>query len=327
MSIILNIIKLTGKLVVRTVNFSINYNGNKGFRLLNIYERLNKGETVDKAQLAELFGVTQKTIQRDIDDLRAYLAETHFTENKVAIKYDKSRNVYYLVRYEREWLTNREVMALCKILLESRAFCKEELNSLISKLLMQVVPNDRKQIENIIRSEQHHYVSLKHGKTLLSILWELSQYVINNEVIQFDYTRQDGKSKERLVKPVAIMFSEYYFYLVAYMADGSKDFPTTFRIDRIANLKGIKQHFNIPYKDKFNDGEFRKRVQFMYSGELRKIMFKFNGPSIESVLDRLPTAEVINEKNGVYTIRAEAYGTGIDIWLRSQGDWVKIIDG
>ena len=34
------------------MNFRINYNGNKGFRLLSIYERLNKGETVDKAQLA-----------------------------------------------------------------------------------------------------------------------------------------------------------------------------------------------------------------------------------------------------------------------------------
>jgi hypothetical protein len=107
------------------------------------------------------------------------------------------------------------------------------------------------------------------------------------------------------------------------MADGSKDFPTTFRIDRITDLKGTKQHFNIPYKDKFNDGEFRKRVQFMYSGELRRIMFEFNAPSIEAVLDRLPTAEIVGEKNGVYTIRAEAYGEGIDMWLRSQGENVK----
>jgi len=323
----INIIKITGKKsVVRTVNFGIDYNGNKGFRLLSLYERLNKGNIVDKAQLAELFGVTQKTIQRDIDDLRAYLAETHFTETEVAIKYDKSRNVYYLVRYEREWLTNQEIMALCKILLESRAFCKEELNSLISKLLMQVVPDDRKQIENIIRSEQHHYVPLRHGKHLLSILWELSQYIINNEIVRFDYTRQDGKNKERLVKPVAIMFSEYYFYLAAYMADGNKDFPTTFRIDRIANLKGIKQHFYIPYKDKFNDGKFRKRVQFMYSGELRRIVFEFRGPSIEAVLDRLPTAEVVAEKNGVFTISTEVYGNGIDMWLRSQGDSIKVLE-
>ena len=58
----------------------LDYKGNKGFRLLNIYERLNKGEVVNKETLADDFGVSLKTIQRDIDDLRAYLAETHFTE-------------------------------------------------------------------------------------------------------------------------------------------------------------------------------------------------------------------------------------------------------
>lgn len=62
MSNVLNIIKLTGKLVVRTVNFSINYNGNKGFRLLSKYERLNKGETVDKAQLA-FIDTSEKSIR------------------------------------------------------------------------------------------------------------------------------------------------------------------------------------------------------------------------------------------------------------------------
>jgi predicted DNA-binding transcriptional regulator YafY len=180
---------------VKNLNLGIDYNGNKGFRLLSIYERLNKGEAIEKAQLADSFGVTQKTIQRDIDDLRAYLAETHMTENEVAIKYDKTRNVYYLARFEREWLTNEEVMALCKILLESRAFCKEELNGLISKLLTQVVPNDRKKIESMIRNDLHPYVPLQHKKHLFSILWELSQFITNNEIIQFDYTRQDGITK------------------------------------------------------------------------------------------------------------------------------------
>ena len=307
------------------LKLGINYNGNKGLRLLSIYERLNKGEIIEKVQLAEYYSVTQKTIQRDIDDLRAYLVEKYSSENEVAIKYDKVKKGYYLVRFEREWLTNEEVLALCKILLESRAFCKEELNTLISKLLSQLIPNNRKKIENMIRSEQHHYVPLRHEKFLLSILWKLAQYITACEIVCFTYTRQDGVCKDKIVKPVAIMFSEYYFYLIAYIADGSKDFPTIFRIDRISNLNGTEQHFNIPYKDKFNDGEFRKRVQFMYSGELRKIKFKYSGPSIDAVLDRIPTAEILAEKNSIYTIKVEAFGEGIDMWLRSQGDYVEIL--
>lgn len=107
---------------------------------------------------------------------------------------------------------------------------------------------------------------------------------------------------------------------------GVKLFPLPFRVDRIAGLRITSQHFNIPYREKFNDGDFRKRVQFMYSGELRRVKFEFSGPSLEAVLDRLPTAEVIAVKDGVYTIKAEAYGPGIDIWLRTQGDMVKIIE-
>lgn len=304
----------------------LDYNGNKGFRLLHFYETLNKGETVTKAALAQQYQVTEKTIQRDIDDLRAYLADTHFTEGEVSIQYDRVRGGYYLVRMEREWLTNEEVLATCKILLESRAFCKEELSSLLSKLLMQVTPNDRKQVEDMIRNEQFCYTPLRHGKKLLSVLWELSRNITDCEMIHFGYCRKDGILREHEVKPVAIMFSEYYFYLIGFMADDSKNYPTVFRVDRTDALRGTNKKFHIPYREKFSDGEFRKRVQFMYSGELRKVKFEYNGSSIEAVLDRLPTAEILSEKGGVYTVQVEVYGNGIDMWLRSQGDAVTMCD-
>lgn len=63
----------------------------------------------------------------------------------------------------------------------------------------------------------------------------------------------------------------------------------------------------------------------MFSGEVRTVVFEYKGESIEAVLDRLPTARVLNETNGIFTVSAEVYGTGIDMWLRSQGENVKII--
>ena len=302
----------------------IDFNGNKGFRLLSMYELLNKGELIKKADLAQRYGVTEKTIQRDIEDLREYLACTYFDEGEVSITYDRSRSGYYLVRMEREWLTNEEVLAVCKILMESRAFCKEELNRLVRKLLAQVTPNDRKQVAEMISSEQFYYVSLKHGRKLLAAIWELSQYITKHEVIRIAYSRQDGVEREHEVKPVAIMFSEFYFYLIVYIADGCKDFPTVLRIDRIVSFQGTGAQFRIPFRDKFNEGEFRKRVQFMYSGELRRVKFEYCGPSVEAVLDRLPTAEILSKKDGLYTVSAEVYGNGIDMWLRSQGEYVKL---
>lgn len=69
----------------------LNFNGNKGFRLLNLNERLNKGEILGKHTLSLDYGVSEKTIQRDIDDLRTYLAEMHTYESDILIKYDKTK--------------------------------------------------------------------------------------------------------------------------------------------------------------------------------------------------------------------------------------------
>lgn len=120
------------------------------------------------------------------------------------------------------------------------------------------------------------------------------------------------------------MFSEFYFYLIAYMAEEPKDYPIVFRIDRMSNILETGEYFSVPYKDRFNDGEFRKRVQFMYTGELKTVTFEYSGV-LEAILDRLPTAKILKEYAGVYTISAETYGDGIFMWLRAQGDKVKLL--
>ena len=304
----------------------LDYKENRGFRLLQLYERLNRGEIVCKAELAQKFSVTDKTIQRDIEELRSYLAETRTDEGEASIVYERSRGGYLLTHAASEWLTNEDVLAVCKILLESRAFCKEELDALLKKLLRQTAPHDREQVGKIIRSEQHYYVPLRHGKKLLSAIWELSQHVTAQHTIRISYCRQDGTERTHEVNPVAIMFSEYYFYLIAYLADGRKEFPTIFRIDRIARFAPTGASFRVVHRRKFSDGEFRKRIQFMYAGELRRVTFDYSGASVEAVLDRLPTARIISQDGSVYRITAEVYGNGIDMWLRSQGSAVRGVE-
>ena len=53
--------------------------------------------------------------------------------------------------------------------------------------------------------------------------------------------------------------------------------------------------------------------------------FRYSGADIDAVLDRLPTAQVLAEKEGVYIVSAEVFGSGIEMWMRSQGDNVKLI--
>lgn len=63
----------------------------------------------------------------------------------------------------------------------------------------------------------------------------------------------------------------------------------------------------------------------MYSGQLRKVQFKYCDYDIDAVLDRLPTATILSEECGVYTVDLEVFGTGIDVWLRSHGNLIEVI--
>lgn len=75
------------------------------FRMLHLFERLNKGEILSKEKLAREYDVSEKTIQRDIADLRYYLNQVHFKMDK-AITYNKKEKGYVLGEKVWQYQTN-----------------------------------------------------------------------------------------------------------------------------------------------------------------------------------------------------------------------------
>ena len=153
--------------------------------------------------------------------------------------------------------------------------------------------------------------------------------------VTITYRRTDGVQVQRTVQPVGIMFSEFYFYLIAFLTPKDKQkvkfeiendpFPTIYRIDRIKGFTVTDKHFAVPYAKRFEEGEFRKRIQFMYGGHLQRLRFYFKGICYEYILDRLPTAKVVLEDEKGTLIEAEVFGKGIDIWLKSQGELIEVV--
>lgn len=308
----------------------------KTSRMLYLYEKLLRGGMICKTQEAQRFHVSNKSIQRDIEDMRAYLSDRQ-TEEGVEnnIIYDQKHDLYYLERAERISLSNAEVLAIAKILLDSRAFTKEEMDGMLESLIACCVPpENQKLVRGLVGNEQFHYVEPKHGRVFIDKMWEIGNAIYETRYIEITYQKINGEQVTRIVQPQAILFSEYYFYLAAYIdnIDREKEFdvpndtfPTIYRIDRIQELKVSDRHFKIPYKDRFEEGEYRKRIQFMFGGRLQKITFWYKGQSIEAVQDRLPTARVY-KREGKYLVKAETFGSGIEMWLRSQGDLVEVVE-
>lgn len=303
----------------------------KSARLLEIYSRLVNGETLSRPQLAQEYNVSLRSIQRDVESLRCFIMEQNLPQE---ITYGKKQGGYRLELSQSRGLTNDEILAVCKILLESRSMRKDEIMPILDKLIDCAVPeSSKRRVKDLIANESFHYVPPHHNKRILQGLWEIGEAVQDHRVIEIEYERTKApKHVRRRVQPVGIMFSEYYFYLTAFLEnkstfDNPEDMsPTIYRIDRIKSFKVLDEHFHVPYRDRFEEGEFRKRVQFMYGGKLQRLRFRYTGSSLEAVLDRLPTARVLSEDADGWTVEAEVFGDGIEMWLRQQGEDVTLVD-
>lgn len=303
-------------------------------RIINLYNRVISGEVINKAVEAERFGVNERSIQRDLEDIRAYFSNDYGSNRELI--YDRLRKGYVLVQNQQMSLTNSEILTVCKILLESRSMVKDEMYPIIDKLLQCCVPySNYKTVSNLIANEKFHYLEPHHGKKFVDTMWDIGMAVNEHRLMRIRYQKLKEPDKVmRWIQPVGIMFSEYYFYLCAYMCESEENpdvpkhpFPTIYRIDRIAEYQVLDEHFRVPYAERFEEGEFRKRIQFMFGGELRRITFLYKGLSIEAVLDRFPTAEIVEHSEKGWLVSAEVYGDGVDIWLRGQGDIIEVIDG
>lgn len=303
----------------------------KSARLLEMYADLSQGDVLSKAELSTRYHVSERSVQRDMESLRAFVAHQGIGQDVI---YDYKQKGYRLIQSNPKGLTNDEILAVCKILLESRSLRKDEMLPILDKLVECAVPaQNQKLIDDLILNETFHYIPPHHDKRILHNLWALGEAVRHQQVLEIEYERmKDHELVKRRVHPVGIMFSEYYFYLTAFLEDKSHFenpgdlFPTIYRIDRIASFQVLDEHFRVPYRDRFEEGEFRKRVQFMYGGRLQHIKFRYTGPSIEAVLDRLPTAKIVEEDENGWTVEAEVFGKGIEMWVRSQGEYISYVE-
>jgi len=293
-------------------------------RILEIFFRGLRGEDISVQKLANEYEVSTKSITRTINDLKAFLADHRGLVGNTELQYSYQDKCYRL--YMDEFLTNKELFALVEVMIGARAFSKDELLILTDKLKRFTTTEDRPKLNELIRKEIYHYSEVKHDcESVQETLWQLINCITDKKEISIDYYKMDRSYVTHRLRPASVMFTDYYFYLIAFKADDEENKPTYFRVDRIKHITEHRKKFAADEMPGFDEGLLRQRSLFMWPGKLRTIRFEFTGPSVQAVLDKLPTAKIIERSKGKYLIEAEVYGDGIKMWLLSQGAWVKVI--
>lgn len=292
-------------------------------RLLEIFFRCLRGEDLSAQKLAEEYSVSTKSISRDINDLKAFLADHRHLVGNTELVYSNQAKCYRL--YMDEFLTNQELFALLEVMIGARAFSKEELLTLTNKLKGFTTAQDRPMLNDLIRKELYHYTEINHDcVSVQETLWKLAKCITEKREITIEYYRADRAWKTHRIRPASVMFTDNFFYLIAFNTEGDPDKPLYFRVDRIKYITEHRKKFSLADAPEFDEGLLRERSLFMWPGKLRTIQFEFTGSAIQAVLDKLPTAKIIERKGKTYIVEAEVYGDGIKMWLLSQGRRIKV---
>jgi len=295
-------------------------------RILAILYRLFWGKGITASVLAEEYQVSEKSILRDISIIRSFLADNRNLVGNLELEYDRKRNVYRLNR--SDGLQERELLTILKILLGSRVFTKEELKGLIGKLTAYSNPEDQKMFQNFWKNEMEYYsqASAKGSTHLYELIWQLETWIKEGRSIEATYKKLNGKLVERWLYPIAVAFSGFYFYLLACRGDMENSAVIYYRIDRIEQIRIKKEKVPIEIEEKRHLERARLYNQKMFMGEYMKIRFVYTGPSVEAILDRFPTADIVSQDEQRTEITAMVeYSRGTMMELLSQGKWIKVL--
>jgi len=297
----------------------------KNDRMLEILIRCLRGERISPKKLAEEYAVSTKSISRDIARIQNFLHEHPELVHHAKLEYSRSDRTYHFDN--EEFLKNKELFALVKILLGSRSLNRDDMLRIIEKLKSFTTTGDRESLEHIIRKEVYHYHEVKADcPSVIDNLWKVIGAIEDKRMLSIDYFQKSRNRVKVKLLPAAVMFSEYYFYLIAYIADDPTFRAQHFRIDRIVGITEHREHFELTREQDFDEGALRERNQFMFPGENIKIRFEFWGSSLQAVLDRIPTAKVIEKRGDVNVIEAEVNdGRGIIMYLLSLGEYARVL--
>jgi len=220
---------------------------NRIFRLLY---RLMSGSTVESSKLAEEFGVSIRTVERYIEELR--MAGVPITSSQGRHKMAKSMlDIDYDYTLS---LTAREK----KILLLMIVLAKNYFGSLYSKDLQ----NIESQIINSLSldsfySKYAYYVQCysflqpKVEEVDIRVVEAIEEAIANHVVIQFNYHHPERRWQKYTVEPYRIVFSDEHWYL--FCRDVERNFKLFLRLSRIhVPVISTERSFSMPTRQEID---------------------------------------------------------------------------
>ena len=208
-------------------------------RLTAILTQLQTKRRITATNLAEKFGVSTRTIYRDIRALE---------QAGVPILTEEGKGYSLMEGYKMppimltEQQANALILAEQLVLQNSDASFVQDYSEAIDKI-KSILRYTAKDKANLL-ADRTQYAEVKNQARKTSILSDLQYALTNYHLVKIAYTNKDGAATERFIEPFALLSAENW-YMIAWCRL-RKEFRF-FRLDRIQHLHMLTEHFE-PHK-------------------------------------------------------------------------------
>lgn len=200
-----------------------------------LYHQLLSGEHIDKAAFSLEHNITERSFDRDIEDIRLFLSEI-FSSNELL--FDKENRTYYLTGEQPQYIDRMEAVAIGKILLSSPTLRYDEMMGLLHVLMTAVSKDDANAVRSYLRREIAGYTS-QVNTAILKLLADLYEIIQANGNIEIILSGDKGKQMTKRVSPLEVNLIEGQFYLIAADMQSPED-VTYYPLEQILGFTQAK---------------------------------------------------------------------------------------
>ncbi len=278
-------------------------------RLLEMTTILLNKKTVKASELAQRFGVSTRTIYRDVDVLSASGVPVYSIQGAnggISILEDYTVN--------RAALSSSEKESVLFALKSMQATRYPEIDAVLEKLgaIFQNTSTDWISVDfspwGSNPDAHHRFTNIKYA-------------ILQNRIIEFNYINSFHEKSCRRIEPLRLIFKSQAWYLWGWCL--LKEDYRTFRISRIKNVLVTNDFFDrgrvhIPIRD---TGDYDYRRPSVH------LVLQFKEETLYRLYDDFDEDMLRQNSDGTYTLEVElpedewVYG-----YLLSFGDKVKVIE-
>lgn len=287
---------------------------------INTFISISNSNIQGRTELAEKFGVTERTISSYVKYLKEELG--------VEMRWDKKSKKYVVEDQGifKEIINNSklepmDIWLILIILLRSQYILPTKVKIIEKELLKFVGSKEKAEMEKLFAFEKTNHLDEYYHEDILKNIYKA---FINKKKIKIRYNRSSENTLEYIIEPLNITFDNGRVYLIAF--NKNKE-DRTYRIDRIRSVEILDE-----YKEEsnFSLSEYLSKSWNMFGGidKETRIVVKFAKDAAKIIEEKVGVNKrVIREENDYVTYEFIAYGIdGICIELLGLGERFEVLE-